>query len=249
MDIKNLEKLPQNVQSILKPFVEHLYETYGEEMVSVFAYGSVTTAGYEPKTSDINIAVVLKDTSLLKLKGSLKMIRKGLRKKVTAPLFLTPEYIKMSLDTFPMEFMSMKDSRLCLFGNDILADIEVNREDLRRECEYQIKGKLLTIRQAYLEKALSRKGLENLIKVSFRALIPIFRSILRINSGEVPPLEKEEVLCQVSEEFDVDVSAFLEILRDKKTDGRVGEKDAEVFLDEFIVQLERLSSIVDRIQI
>ncbi|MEA3489058.1 MAG: hypothetical protein U9R44_01790 [Candidatus Omnitrophota bacterium] len=246
MDIRNLEKLPDNARKVLSPFLDELFDIYREAIRSVFVYGSVTGRDYNPKTSDINMAVVLDDVSLGKLKPALKAVRSGLKKKITAPLFLTPSYIKMSLDTFPMEFMGMKDTRCVLYGEDILADIEVKSEDLRRECEYQLKGKLLMIRQAYLEQGLNHRGIERLIKASFGALIPVFQNMLRIKRAQTPPSQKEEVLCQLEEEFDVDISSFLQVLRDKKADGRVGGKDAETFLNDFLVQLERLSEIADK---
>lgn len=246
MDLKNLEKLPVKTQKPLGLFLTELIGIYGENIISIFVYGSVTGADYNPKTSDINVAVVLRDVSIIKLKPILKIIKRALRQRITAPLFLTPSYIKMSLDTFPMEFMTMKDSRLVLFGEDILADVEVKEEDLRRECEYQLKGKLVTIRQAYLEQASNRKGLENLIKASFRALIPVFQNILRMRSAHTPPVSKEELFSQLQEDFDIDAAPFLELLRDKKSDGRIGDKVAEAFLDDFLVQLERLSDTVDR---
>jgi hypothetical protein len=249
MNIQNLDKLPADVQKILKPYLDELLKAYGEDIVSIFVYGSVTGPDYNPKSSDVNLAVVLKDVSLEKLKPMLKTVRQGMRRKVTAPLFMSPSYIKMSLDTFPMEFMSMKDSRLVLFGDDILADISANKEDLRRECEYQLKGKLLMIRQAYLEQALNRKGLEGLIKSSFRALMPTFQSVLRIKIGETPPVEKEHILHRLGEEFGLDVSSFLEILKDKKTEGRIAGKPLEEFLSDFLMQLERLSDIVDNMTV
>ena len=245
MEIKNIEKLPADVQKTLLPLAEELIKLYGDDIISIFVYGSATGSDYNRKTSDINVAVVLEKITLAKLKPVLKTVRAGMRKKVTAPLFLTPSYIKMSLDTFPMEFLAMKDSGCVLFGKDVLADIEVNTEDLRRECEYQLKGKLLTIRQAYLEQATSRRGLEALIKASFRALVPVFRNVLRIKRGQRPPEGKEGLLRELGEEFGIDVSSFLEVLRDKKADGRIGARDAETFLNGFLLQLERLAEIVD----
>lgn len=246
MEMRNLEKLPENARNALKPFLEELFKTYGEDLVSVFVYGSVTGPDYNPKTSDINLAVVMKEVSIEKLKASMKAIRRASSKKIAVPLFLSPSYIRMSLDTFPVEFMGMKDSRCVIYGEDVLADIEVEKEDLRRECEYQLKGKLLTIRQAYLEQASSRKGLERLIKASFRALIPVFQGVLRIKKGSDIPRKKEDMLSQVGKEFGIDVSSFLDILGDKKADGKIGGKTSESFLDSFLVQLESLSEAVDK---
>ena len=247
MDFKNLEKLPAAAARTLKPFLVKLLRISGENTVSVMAYGSVTGPDYDPKNSDINLAVFLKDVSLARLKPLLKLVRSGARKKITAPLFLTPDYVKMSLDTFPMELAAMKDTGCVLFGDDVLSGIAFDREDLRRECEYQLKGKLLTIRQAYLEQALDRRGLENLIKRSFRALAPVFQAMLGLRTGRAASLKKEDLLLAVAKEFNVDVTAFLEVLGDKKADGRIGGRDAEVFLSEFLAQLEKLSVIVDNL--
>jgi len=246
MDIKNLDKLPEKVQKVLKPFLDDLVKVYGQDIISVFTYGSVTGSDYNPRTSDINVAVVLDDISLANLKRSLKTVKAGMRKKITAPLFLTPTYIKMSLDTFPMEFITMKNSRCVLLGQDVLADIEVKNEDLRRECEYQLKGKLLTIRQAYLEQALNRKGLEVLIKAVFRALIPVFQGILWMKEVKPLPTAKKEVLLQIGQKFDMDMASFLEVLHDKETDGRIGNRSAEDFLQDFLMRLEEISKAVDK---
>ncbi|MGB2879835.1 MAG: hypothetical protein WBD24_06615 [Candidatus Omnitrophota bacterium] len=245
MEIQNLDKLPKKAAGVLKPYLEELIKVYGDDVISLFVYGSVTGPDYNPKTSDINLAVVLKKVSLEKFKPVLKTVRGGAKKKITAPLFLSPSYIKMSLDTFPMEFMNMKDSRVMLYGDDVLADIAADKADLRRECEYQLKGKLLTIRQAYLEEALDRKGLERLLKMSFRALIPVLENVLRLKKEGPVPGEKEKVLRQLEEEFGVDVSSFLEILHDKETDGKISGRHPEEFLSDFLAQLEKITDEVD----
>ena len=245
MEIQNLDKLPKDASGVLKPYLEELIRAYGDDIVSLFVYGSVTGPDYNPKRSDINLAVVLKKVSLDKFKPVLKTVRNGIKKKITAPLFLSPSYIKMSLDTFPMEFMNMKDSRLVLLGEDVLADIEADKADLRRECEYQLKGKMLTIRQAYLEQAMDRKGLERLLKTSFRALVPVLENILRLKREGPVSEDKEKVLEKLGQEFGVDVSSFLEILRDKETDGKISGKHPEEFLNDFLTQLEKITNEVD----
>ncbi|MBU0571266.1 MAG: hypothetical protein KJ995_05780 [Candidatus Omnitrophica bacterium] len=245
MELKNLDKLPDGAGKVLTPYLEKLLKIFMNDIVSVFAYGSVTGPDYNAKRSDISIAVILKDASCRTLRPALKLLRSGLKKKIIVPLFLTRKYIEMSMDTFPMEFMEMRDTQLILFGEDVLEKITVTDEDIRRECEYQIKGKLLTLRQAYLEQALRPKALERLIKTAMRVLFPVFRSVLRIKSGKAPSLDKAEILRGLSEELGIDVDPFLAVLRDGRADGRIGTHSAELFIDAFVAQLERLSNAVD----
>ncbi|MBL7073510.1 MAG: hypothetical protein ISS33_07090 [Candidatus Omnitrophica bacterium] len=245
MDIKNIEKMPDKSRPAITSFLEALEEAYGEDLLSVFAYGSATTADYNPKTSDINIAVVLKDVSIEILKKAASGIRKAVRNKIVVPLFLTPEYIKRSLDSFPIEFITMKDFRCVLFGEDSLKDVEVKKEDLQRECEYQLKGKLLMVRQVYLERVLRKENLELLIKKTFQSLMPVFQGILKIRS-DAPISGKQETLSKLSEEFNLDMSVFQEVLKDKKNDGKIGSQNVETFLNDFLQKLRQLSEIVDK---
>lgn len=245
MDIKNLEKMPAGSQAAITSFLEALEEAYGERLLSIFAYGSATTADYNPKTSDINIAVVLKDVSIEILKKAARGIRKAVRNKIVVPLFLTPEYIRQSLDSFPIEFITMKDSRCVLLGEDSLKDVEVKKEDLQRECEYQLKGKLLMVRQVYLERVLRKENLEILIKKTFRSLMPVFQGILKIRS-DAPISGKQETLSKLAEEFNLDMSVFQEVLKDKKTDGKIGSQNVETFLNDFLRKLRQLSDVVDK---
>ncbi len=244
--VKNLDKLPIKVQPVLRALVMDLACIYGDDVLSIFVYGSVTGPDYNPAASDINVGVVLNDDPLYRLKLSLKAVRKAGRRKVTAPLFLTHSYINMSLDTFPIEFADMKDTRLVLFGQDPLAGIEINKEDLRRECEYQLKGKLLMIRQAYIERALDPWGLERLIKASFRSVFPVLKGALRIKTGGAVPGDKEAVLDSLAKEFGIDTSSFVSVLRDRKNDGKIDGKHAEEFLVDFLAQLRKLCEAVDR---
>lgn len=245
MSIRNIEKLSPQAGKTIKPFIEGLLDIYGDQIRSIFAYGSATGSDYVPGVSDINLAVIMDKVLIDGLKPALDLVKKGMKKKIVAPLFLTPDYIERSMDTFPMEFLEMKDSRQVLFGEDLLENIRAEKEDIRRECEYQLKGKLLTIRQAYLEQAMNRKGMETLIKRSVKALMPVFRGVLRIKDHEDIPMSKEAVIEKMGDELGIDVSSFAEVLQDKKLDGKIGGRSSEAFLEDLLVQIEKLSEIVD----
>ncbi|MBD3380139.1 MAG: hypothetical protein GF408_06735 [Candidatus Omnitrophica bacterium] len=247
MEIMNLDKLPAEARKKIEPYARGLLEVYGKEVISLFVYGSVTGLDFDPRTSDINIGVFLRDTSLDALKKSLGIVKKGIRKKINAPLFLTKEYLERSLDSFPVEFMEMKDSRCVLYGEDVLETVAVKKQDLRVECESQIKGKLIVLKQAYLEQALNRKGLEKLIKEALKSLLPVFRNMLRIKRDAKPPTGKKEMLAMFGTEFGIDTGAFIKVLEDKKSDGKIGRGDAEDFLEDFTVQLGKLSLAVDKL--
>ncbi len=285
MELKNLEYLPSVVRSRIKRYLEGLLFLHKENIISIFVYGPVVEKDFSHKKPEINpvrdptnlsnniigsngvnLGVVFRQLSFRQLKESLYQIRAGIKKGIPAPLFLTLEHIKSSLDVFPLEFFQMQDNHILFYGEDLLSSIQINDEHLRLEVEEQIKGKLIHIRQAYLEMGLEKKGIDVLLKGSLNSLIPTFRGVLKVAEfDKVPPKDKFEIVKTLCEKFNLDKEVFISILRDEKDDHTIlGKprpflhcsysaqqkgrgKDAEEYLARYIEELQKLAEIADTI--
>lgn len=245
-NLKNSERLPAEVRKRIEPYMEELLRLHQDNIVSIFIYGSAASGDFMPGVSDINSAVVFKNLGLTQLKNSLHLVNKGIRNKIAAPLFLTPEHIRTSTDTFPIEFLEMKENHILIYGDDILKDMDIDHSHIRFVCEEQLKGKLIRIRQAYLEIGLRKKVMEALIKVSLNSLLPIFRGLLRLE-GVTPPIKKEQVLRLLGETFEIDGETFIAVIRDKKNDGKIFGEELDSFLERYIEQIQKLADISDKL--
>ena len=245
-EIVNIDQLPETAAKKIRPYLENMIELLGNNLITAAVYGSAVTGDYSEKRSDINLILVCEDVDLSTLKKSLKLVAKGSRERITAPLFFTRRYIETSADVFPIEFLEIKENHLVLYGEDILAGITVDLKNLRYQCEEQIKGKLVRIRQAYLEVGLKKKGVEALLKRSLSSLMPVFRNVLRLK-GEAPPRSKSEILEKLADVFELDEGIFLTIWEDKQNDEKIGGEAAEVYLEKYLLQLDKLATAVDSI--
>jgi len=245
-NVKNLDQLPNPVQKVFYPFLEGILDLHQKNIRSVIIYGSATGQNYSSRTSDINSAVIFKELRFDTFQKTLTLVRRYRRKRVSAPLFLTHEYILSSLDVFPIEFLEMKENHILLYGEDLLNSLNIQGEHIRLFCEQQIKGKLIRIRQAYLDVGQHPRGMEALLKEALGTLIPVFRNLLRLTSRALPQ-DKEQVLKDVCVCFGLDAEVFLTIYRDKHNDDRIGNQAVEVYLERFIEQLGNLSNKIDRL--
>ncbi len=246
VELKNVDQLPESAAKKVRPYLENMIGLLGSNLVTAAVYGSAVTGDYSEKSSDINLILVCEDVDLSTLKKSLKLVAKGSRERITAPLFFTRRYIETSADVFPIEFLEIKENHLVLYGEDILSGIRVDLKNLRHQCEEQIKGKLVRIRQAYLEVGLKKKGVEALLKRSLSSLLPVFRNVLRLK-GEDPPRRKEEVLAKLALVFSLEAEVFITIWQDRQNDEKIGGEDAEIYLERYLTQLEKLAAAVDSI--
>ncbi|MBN2097014.1 MAG: hypothetical protein JW714_00895 [Candidatus Omnitrophica bacterium] len=245
-ELKNLNKLNPELKKKIAGYLNKLIALHQDNIVSIFLCGSAVGADYIPKISNINLFVVLEKLELADLQKSLKIVSWGIKKKIAAPLFLSQRHITTSTDVFPIEFLEMQENHLLLYGKDLLSPLKINSAHLRLFCEEQIKGKLIRIRQAYLEVGLKRKGIEALLKESMSSLTPVLRNLIRLK-GQMPAVKKEEIYAQVSAEFNLDKNVFLSILRDTKNDEQIDAQDVELFFERYIAQIQKLAIAVDQL--
>ena len=243
-ELKNIQQLPESVRARVKDYVEKFVTLHGENIISVVVYGSVASGNFVSKVSDINIAAVLKHLDFADLKKSLHLIKEGRAHKITAPLMLTQAYIENSADVFPVEFLDLRDQHILLYGEDVLSRLNVDDRHLKLFCEEQIKGKLLRLRQAYLEVGLNTKGKEALLKDSLHSLVPIFRNLLRLVQKPAPS-SKEDLLKAIGQEFGVQGDVLVAIYRDRINDEKISGQDVDGFIEKYILVLEKLAAKVD----
>jgi len=242
--LQNISEFPSSIQSVITEFATKLIENLDENVLALLVYGSAAGVNYNPGVSNINIAVIVKTLDFSVLNQSLVLVQWGRKHKIATPLFLSKGYVLNSLDVFPVEFSEIKEQHKLIFGEDIFKELQIPRHDVRLLCEQQVKGKLLRLRQAYLDIGPNPSVLKNVLLSALSDLIPIFRQLI-ILKGQKPPEQKEEMLKVLANIFALDVDPFLVVLHDKNKKFSISSHQVEAHLQNFLSQLENLSRHMD----
>ncbi len=237
--------LDAKTEALLGEFTRQVRELYGEDLLAVVLYGSAAGVDYIPEVSDLNLLVVLKEVNPAQLEKAHKLVGRW-RKAKLSPLFLDPHYIQRSLDVFPIEFLEMKEQHRLLWGEeDPLEGLEIPQENLRWQCEQELKGKWLKLRQAYLQTAGNPKGLQGLLVGSLRSFGVVMSALLRLKGLTPPPREFLEIVTQVEEAFGLELPAFREVYQLKW--GFISPDKAalrELFA-RYLVEVRQLTEVAD----
>jgi predicted nucleotidyltransferase len=239
------QNLPRKARGIADAFVKGLEKIYGDGLVSAVVYGSAAGGEYSGKYSNINFAVVLKDTSLGSLKKASRLIRK-IKFSSVIPVFFTERYISTSTDIFPLEFLDMKENHIVLRGKDPFAKLEIDARNLRFQCEQELKSKILNIKRAYVRTAGSA-ALEALLLRSLTSSLHVLRNLAGLK-GRERPYGKEDVIEGVSREFGVDLGGMKKALDMRSGNMRLTRAETEDCLASLVKALEEISDRVDALQ-
>lgn len=241
---KNISELPASIQPVITEFANKLLVNLSDNATALLVYGSAAGIDYNPGISNINIAVIVKTLDFAVLNQSLTLIKWGRQHKIATPLFLTKEYILGALDVFPVEFTEIKEQHKLIFGEDIFKDLDIPLKDLRLLCEQQVKGKLLRLRQAYLDIGSNPSVLKNFLISALSDLVPVFRQLI-ILKGQKPFERKEDMFEQLAQIFSLDQEPFLAVYHDKNKRVSISSHQVEAHLQNFLNQLEKLSRHMD----
>jgi predicted nucleotidyltransferase len=225
-------------------FAEGFHKAFGNDLISVILYGSALTEEYVPKKSDLNFLVVLSEEGIEQLHLVYDLVARWRKKRVGTPLFLTKAYIDSSLDTFPIEFLNIKRNYTVVFGEDILEGLSFEKKFVRMQCERELKGKLLLLRERYVETKGKAKALRNLISGTFPTFTFVFKGLLYLLDREVPAT-KRETISTLAKGLDLDQELFLSLLQIKEGTLKPSVKETEALFRKYLKEIRTLAKLID----
>jgi len=241
-----MANIPEQPQDIFDNFVSDFKIAYGEQLVSIILYGSGARGEYVKKRSDINFLILLTEEGIKNLRDSLLLIPKWQKRKVSTPLFLTKDYIKSSLDSYPIEFLDMKHNHTLVYGEDVLEELKIEKKHLRLQCEREIKGKLLHLREEFLDTRGNKHLISALISRSIPAFATLFEALLYLQDEEIPK-QRQKTFSKAAAVFGFDNDIFEKLLKVKNKSVKFSTEELRSLMDKYIWEIRKLAEVVDKL--
>lgn len=239
-----MAKAPKNPKDMFMEISEDYKGLFGDDLLSIVLYGSATGPDYRPGKSDLNFMIVLSEEGIEHLDRAFKTVSKWRKRNVAVPLFLTRTYVETSLDVFPVEYLNLQHNHALVYGEDILSGLTFQPEHIRLQCEREIKGKLLLLREAYLETGGKGRALKEVIGRSIGAFIAIFEALLFLKEVEIPSGPRS-ILGLGCRTFEVDHVLFEKLLDIKQEKIRPDDRELNRLFGDYVREVRKLSKTVD----
>jgi hypothetical protein len=240
----NVVGLNPAVAGTITPMLEDLLGEHAANIHSFHLVGSAVIPDYNEKLSDINSVLVLKTMDLRVLVFLAPLGKKYGKKRIAAPLVMTPKYIETSLDAFPVEFLDFKLIHKTLYGHDLLQDLRITMPNLRLQCEREIKIKLIGLRQGYVSSLGKKEEIAAVLVRSFTGSMALFRAIITL-LGKEPPIPRTDVITMLGAATGISTDIFENLLMLKSKILKPSEQELASFFERYYNTLEAAGKIVD----
>jgi len=234
------------MERVLNQLVERLRKTYQDRLVSVVLYGSAAVGDHHGRFSDINVLCVLRQVRPRELAESAPIFRWWRELGNPAPLLLSLEEVRNSTDCFPIEFHDIRERHRVLYGEDVVAELDIDESFYRAQLEHELRAKLLRLRQKAAGVLADKNLLRTLMVDSFSTFCTLFRHALRL-SGAPADFHKRTLLEQVREFFKVDTGPFTRVLDLREGKIKPRDLDPTLLFEGYLAVIEAVTEAVDRL--
>jgi hypothetical protein len=229
----------------LDTFVRRLRDAAGSNLESVILYGSAVSGDFHPEFSNLNVFCVLRDASFSALLALEPAAKWWDRQKQPPPLFMTRAELLRSTDVFTIEIMDMRQHHRVLFGADVLENLEIPTRLHPVQVEYELREKLIIIRQRLSLACTSERRMWDLLLRSLPSFVTLFRHAL-IALGVPAPNQKRETVQALSKQVGFDPGSVNQALdvREQKVDRK--QLDVKNVFAGYLAVVEQVTTAVDK---
>ena len=229
----------------VQEFVRRVREGAGANVESIILYGSAVSGDFHAEFSNLNFFCVLRDSSFAALQKLAPAMKWWKGEKQPAPLLMTRAELNATTDVFTIELMDMRRSYRVVYGDDVLKALTVSLRWHRAQVEYELREKLVLLRQHALLATEDDKRLWELLLRSSASFVTLFRHAL-IALGEDGSSGKRAAVEQLAKKVGFDPAPFYDVLdvREHKKDRK--NLDVKNLFGRYLAAIESVTAAVDK---
>ena len=177
-------------------FGQQVATALGGRLVSLLVYGSAARAGGSARRDGSIDTLLIADGVDERLLSALApLVRAWEKTGHPPPIIRSEREWHNSADAFAIEYEDIRAAHRIVAGRDPWASVTVQREDVQRQLEYELIGKLVRLRQGYVGALDDGRRLTALIAGSAASFLTMLRTTLRLAGTRVPDKAAEVVLA------------------------------------------------------
>jgi predicted nucleotidyltransferase len=143
-----LDALPPGTRAPLQALKDDLEKALGDNLAALVVYGSAARGGYVPGESDIDVIIVLDDTSLPQLKAIAEPLRRARYSGRVESMIVKRAHIAPAADVFPLLYDDLRQRNVLLSGTDVFSTLVIADSHRRLRIEQELREARIRMRRA-----------------------------------------------------------------------------------------------------
>ena len=224
--------------------VERLKLASGTNLECLAIFGSAVSEEFHPGFSDVNTLCIVRELSAATLDTLAPAFAWWSTKKYPAPLVFSRTELERSADVFPIELFDISQRHRVVYGEDIFKTLQVPMDRHRVQLEHELRAKLLTLRQLYIQAS----GDDGKVRKLMLDSVPNFGTLFRhamIVLGMQPGIHRADAVRALADHLKFDASVFLQLFEVRARKKKETEVSARSAFAQYMEGIDRVIQAVD----
>ena len=228
--------------------VERLKPATGTNLECLALFGSAAASAesgeFHAGFSDVNMLCIVRELSAATLDTLAPAFAWWTGKKYPAPLVFSRTELERSADVFAIELFDICQRHRVLYGEDIFKTMQVPMDKHRVQVEHELRAKLLTLRQLYLQAA----GDDGRVRKLMLDSVPNFGTLFRhamIVLGMQPGVHRADAIRALADHLKFDAGVFLQLFEVRARKTRESEVDARSCFARYMEGIDKVIQALD----
>jgi hypothetical protein len=234
----------EDKQEKVNEFVKRVREAAGPNLENITLFGSAVAGDFHPGLSNLNLLCVLRESSFAALQALAPVAKWWDRQKQPPPLCMTRWELERSTDVFTIELLDMQQHHRVLFGEDVVQGLRVSMHVHRVQVEYELREKMILLRQQLLLAVGNDARLWDLLLHSVPSFGTLFRHAL-IALGDTPQSSRRDAVDRLAKRVGFDLSAVHQALDIREGKAETKKMDVNALAARYLAAVEKVTATVD----
>ena len=234
-------------EKVLTELADRLTKAHGASLISLLLYGSGATGDANAKFSDINVLCVLDAITPAALGRTEAVFQWWRAQGHPAPVLLSEDEVRHATDCFAIEFHDIQARSRLVAGRDVVSGLTIDYTFYRSRVEYELRSKLLRLRQKAAGMLSQGDMLLKLMADSLSTFTTLTRHAVLLDGGEAH-WTKREIIAAAGARFGFDGQPFYTLLDLREGTGKPKAAEAGAILEAYLKQIQIVIDAVDRLE-
>jgi predicted nucleotidyltransferase len=204
------DALPPGTRAPLQALKDGLEKVVGKNLAALVVYGSAVRGGYVPGESDVDVIVVLEETSLPQLQAIAEPLMLARYQARVEAMVLRRAALQSSADVFPLLYDDVRQRHVVLSGTDVFSGLQIADVHRRLRIEQELSEARIRMRRAVVDALGSEATIAGAVARKVKQIRSPLHALMCLKGKECDD-RLEPVLAASGQAYGLDTGALLRV--------------------------------------
>jgi hypothetical protein len=223
---RNLD-LPGDIVEAVDHLVEELVRCLGDALQCLLIYGGIARGRYRVGQSDVNLMLIVDDARADRVDAIAEPLRAGWLEARVRPYIVAQTELGALTEAFPTLVLDIQRYNFVVHGTNLLSDIAVDAEDLRRRVEQELANVALRLRNRQASVRGNALASTAALLQAARPLALALGGLLQVAGHSLPAEDRSAALfAKAATVFGLDAKALAQLAELRQDASAAADADA-----------------------